>query len=72
MTIYDGALAAVGVIAALSALVVGIIALIRDGRYRRGKSHIGFAIAGVVLGALDGLGIRLLITAGLALFATLS
>jgi hypothetical protein len=68
--ILEIALVVVGVIAAQSALVVGIIALVMAGRYPRGRSHIGFAIAGVVLAALDGLGILLLLIAtGLALFA---
>jgi hypothetical protein len=74
--ILDGVLAVVGVLAALSALVVGIIALVLalvgDGRSPRGKSHIGFAVAGVVLGALDGVGIILLLAVGFALFASLA
>jgi transposase len=63
LAILDGTLVAVGVIAALSAVVVGIIALIRAERYPSGKSHTGFAIAGLALGGLEVITILLLAVA---------
>ncbi len=52
-TILDSTLVAISVIAAVSAIVGGTIALVRVRHYPRGKARIGFAIAGVVLGALE-------------------
>jgi|SRR6516225_4865420 hypothetical protein len=70
--IVDGYLAIVGVGAALCAVVVGIIALVVNTRSPRGPSYLGFAIAGVVLGALDGIGLFVLLAVALALFASLA
>jgi hypothetical protein len=52
-TILDGTWVIISVIAAISALVVGIIALVRARHYPPGKAHIGFAIVGVMLGGLE-------------------
>lgn len=52
-TILDSALVGITVLAAVIALVTGIIALVRIGRYPRGKTRLGFAIVGVILGALE-------------------
>lgn len=68
-TIVDGVLDLMSFIGALSAVVVGIIALVRSGHYPRGQGHTGLAIAGVVLGAVE-LIIFLLALAVLVLVAT--
>jgi hypothetical protein len=52
-TILDLTLNTVGFLAAVSALVVGVIALVRARRYPSGKGRTGFAVAGVVLGAIE-------------------
>ena len=51
------------------ALVTGIIALVRVGRYPRGKTRLGFGIVGVMLGTLDII-VFLLIAAVLVVVAT--
>ena len=57
-TILDVALDAISVIAGVSALVVGIIALVRASHYPRGKAHRGFAIGGVILGGAGAVPLR--------------
>jgi hypothetical protein len=52
-TILDLTLGAISVIAAMSALVVGISALVRGRHYPSEKAHTGFAIVGVMLGGLE-------------------
>ena len=56
-------------VAAVVALVTGIIALVRVGRYPRGKTRLGFGIVGVILGALEII-VFLLIAAVLVVVAT--
>ena len=52
-TILDTTLDIIGVIAGLTALFTGIIALVRAGHYPRGKAHLGYAIFGVIVGGLE-------------------
>jgi hypothetical protein len=67
-TILDLTLGTLSVIAAVSALVVGIVALVRGRHYPSGKAHTGFAIVGVMLGGLEVL-IVILVAAVLAVVA---
>ncbi|MGO8948665.1 MAG: hypothetical protein ACLQUY_13600 [Ktedonobacterales bacterium] len=68
-TILVLTLVAISAIAGLTALVTGIIALVRARRYPGGEASIGYAIAGVILGALEVI-VYILVAIGLFLLAT--